>query len=53
MKLSHLHRWNQKAPDDEIYQQANDKRKREQDKKAFEAWRDGDGLQIAKEALQK
>jgi len=53
VKLSHLHRWNQKAPDDEIYQQANDKRKREQDKKAFEAWRDGDGLQIAKEALQK
>jgi hypothetical protein len=53
VKLSHLHRWNKAAPDDKTYQEANDKQKREDDRIAFETWRDGDGLQIAKQALQK
>jgi hypothetical protein len=53
VKLSHLHRWNKAAPDDRTYQEANDKQKREDDRIAFETWRDGIGLQIAKEALQK
>ena len=53
VKLSHLHRWNKAAPDDKTYQEANDKKKRDQDRLAFETWRDGDGLQIAKEALSK
>jgi hypothetical protein len=51
--LTHLHRWNKSAPDDKTYQEANDKVKRDADRKAFEDWRDGDGLQIAKEALKK
>lgn len=49
-KLPHLHRWNKKAPDDLTYQEANDKVKRELDRRAFELWRDGDGL---KDALRK
>jgi hypothetical protein len=53
VKLSHLHRWNKAAPDDTTYQEANDKQKREDDRIAFETWRDGIGLQIAKEALEK
>lgn len=53
VKLSHLHRWNKAAPDDKTYREANDKQKREDDRIAFETWRDGIGLQIAKEALQK
>jgi hypothetical protein len=53
VKLSHLHRWNKAAPDDKTYREANDKQKREDDRIAFETWRDGDGLQIAKEALQR
>ena len=53
VKLSHLHRWNKAAPDDQTYQEANDKQKREDDRIAFETWRDGIGLQIAKEALRK
>jgi hypothetical protein len=53
VKLSHLHRWNKAAPDDQTYQEANDKQKREDDRIAFETWRDGDGLQIAKQALHK
>lgn len=50
-KLSHLHRWNKAAPDDKTYQEANDKIKREADKKAFEAWRDGNGIVEARKAL--
>jgi hypothetical protein len=53
VKLSHLHRWNKAAPDDITYQEANDKVKRDLDRLAFEEWRDGEGLQIAKEALKK
>lgn len=53
VKLSHLHRWNKAAPDDKTYREANDKIKREADRIAFETWRDGEGLQIAKEALKK
>jgi hypothetical protein len=53
VKLSHLHRWNKAAPDDKTYREANNKKKREDDRIAFETWRDGDGLQIAKKALQK
>jgi hypothetical protein len=53
VKLSHLHRWNKAAPDDITYQEANDKVKRDLDRIAFETWRDGDGFQIAKEALKK
>jgi hypothetical protein len=52
VKLTHLHRWNKKAPNDQTYEEANDKVKREFDKKAFESWRDGEGLQQAKRALQ-
>jgi hypothetical protein len=53
VKLSHLHRWNKAAPDDKTYQEANNKKKRELDRIAFEEWRDGSGLKIAKKALQK
>lgn len=52
VKLTHLHRWNKTAPNDQTYEEANDKVKRELDKKAFEDWRDGEGLQQAKKALQ-
>lgn len=52
VKLSHLHRWNKAAPDDKTYQEANDKKKRETDRLAFEAWKNGSGLAIAKKALQ-
>jgi hypothetical protein len=52
VKLSHLHRWNNAAPDDETYRQANDKRKREKDKLAFETWKNGSGLVKAKKALR-
>lgn len=52
VKLTHLHRWNKTAPNDQTYEEANDKVKRELDKKAFEHWRDGEGLQQAKRALQ-
>jgi hypothetical protein len=52
VKLSHLHRWNKAAPDDKTYQEANDKKKRDLDRMAFEEWRDGNGLKIAKEALK-
>lgn len=51
VKLSHLHRWNKAAPNDQTYEEANDKIKREHDKLAFETWRDGPGLQEAKKAL--
>lgn len=52
VKLTHLHRWNKAAPDDQTYREANNKVKRELDRKAFETWRDGDGLQQARIALQ-
>ena len=51
VKLSHLHRWNKAAPNDQTYEEANDKVKREHDKRAFEDWRDGKGLEDAKKAL--
>jgi hypothetical protein len=51
VKLTHLHRWNKTAPDDNTYQEANDKIKREADRIAFEAWRDGPGLIEAKRLL--
>lgn len=51
VKLTHLHRWNKAAPDDTTYQEANDKRKRELDRKAFEDWRDGRGYREARKAL--
>jgi hypothetical protein len=51
VKLSHLHRWNKAAPDDQTYQEANDKIKRDLDRIAFEEWRDGPGLQEAKRLL--
>lgn len=51
VKLTHLHRWNQSAPDDTTYQEANDKKKREKDRRAFERWRDGDGLAEARKLL--
>lgn len=50
-KVSHWHRWNRKAPDDLTYQEANDKRKRDIDRRAFEEWRDGDGYREAITAL--
>jgi hypothetical protein len=52
VKLSHLHRWNKAAPDDDTYREANDKRKRELDKNAFENWRDGRGLREARKLLR-
>jgi hypothetical protein len=51
VKLTHLHRWNKKAPDDKTYQEANDKIKRDEDRLAFEAWLKGGGLDEAKKAL--
>ena len=51
VKLSHLHRWNKKAPDDRTYQEANDKTRRQVDKELFELWRKGKGLRDAKIAL--
>lgn len=51
VKLTHLHRWNKTAPDDQTYREANDKKKRDIDKAAFEAWRDGEGLLEAKRLL--
>lgn len=51
VKLTHLHRWNKAAPDDVTYQEANDKRKREYDKAAFEFWKNGKGLMKARKAL--
>jgi hypothetical protein len=51
VKLSHLHRWNQAAPNDQTYEEANDKVKREHDRLAFETWRDGEGLAQARKAL--
>lgn len=51
VKLTHLHRWNKSAPDDKTYQEANNKQLRELDRRAFETWRDGEGLQIAKQQL--
>lgn len=47
VKLTHLHRWNKAAPDDQTYRDANDKRKRLDDRRAFEAWRDGAGYRDA------
>lgn len=52
VKLTHLHRWNKSAPDDQTYQEANDKVKREHDKMAFVRWRDGGGLLEARKALR-
>lgn len=51
VKLTHLHRWNRKAPNDKTYQEANDRNKRDQDQWAFEAWRDGEGLKEARKKL--
>lgn len=51
VKLTHLHRWNEAAPNDQTYEEANDKVKREHDRLAFETWRDGDGLIEARKAL--
>lgn len=51
VKLTHLHRWNKKAPNDQTYEEANDKDKRELDRIAFEQWRDGQGLIDARKAL--
>lgn len=51
-KLAHLHRWNRAAPDDQTYREANDKRKRELDRAAFGAWRDGGGLAEALATLK-
>ena len=53
VKLTHLHRWNKKAPNDKTYEEANEKTKRENDRLAFETWRDGEGLVVAKAALLK
>lgn len=53
VKLTHLHRWNKKAPNDKTYEEANEKTKRENDRLAFETWRDREGLVVAKAALLK
>jgi len=49
--LTHLHRWARLAPDDQTYREANDKQRRELDRQAFVAWRDGDGYRAAMDAL--
>lgn len=51
VKLTHLHRWNKAAPNDQTYEEANDKIKRDHDRLAFENWRDGQGLEEARKAL--
>lgn len=51
VKLSHLHRWNGAAPDDQTYQEANDKRQRAGDKAAYEKWRRSPAYVEAVEAL--
>lgn len=51
VKLTHLHRWNKSAPDDDTYREANDKRKRESDRQAFETWRNGPAFAEALKAL--
>lgn len=51
-KLSHLHRWIGAAPDDDTYREANDKVRREQDRRAFLEWTNGGGLQEALRALR-
>lgn len=53
VKLTHLHRWNKTAPDDQTYQEANDKDKRDLDRVAFETWRDGPGLIEARKLLSR
>lgn len=52
VKLTHLHRWNNTAPNDTTYEEANDKVKRDLDRAVFENWRDGPGLIEAKKALE-
>lgn len=51
VKLEHRHRWVGKAPDDLTYREANDKRKREIDRHAYQAWRSGGGYRDALGAL--
>jgi hypothetical protein len=51
VKLTHLHRWNKKAPDDKTYREANDKVRRDADKAAFENWRNFGGIDEARKAL--
>lgn len=51
VKLTHLHRWNKSAPNDQTYEEANDKVKREHDRLAFETWRLGDGIKESRKAL--
>lgn len=43
VKLEHRHRWVGKAPDDLTYREANDKQKRELDRRAYLEWRNGPG----------
>lgn len=50
-KLPHLHRWINRSLDDQTYREANDKRKRDMDRRAFETWRDNGGLTEALKAL--
>lgn len=51
VKLTHLHRWNGAAPDDETYREANDKIKRRRDRTAYITWRDGAGYEQARREL--
>lgn len=51
-KLTHLHPWAGLAALDQTYQEANDKQKRVLDRAAFEAWRDGEGYQLALRRLE-
>jgi len=51
VSLRHLHRWAKLAPDDQTYREANDKRKREQDRRAYLAWRNGPGYIESMRAL--
>lgn len=52
VRLTHRHRWNRTAPDDQTYRDANDKRKREQDERVYLAWRNGPGYRETMERLR-
>lgn len=52
VKLTHLHRWNKTAPDDDTYREANDKAKRLHDRRAYVNWRHGDGYRHAVQKLR-
>lgn len=51
-RVLHFHRWNNKAPDDATYQEANAHSRYRHDRQAFTVWRDRGGLHETLKALQ-